>query len=419
KANRGVILATGGFEWNEEYVKNYLRFPMPIGAAISWPENTGDAIEMALSVGADLTLMNHAFGMPFFTAHAEYARENNVMASMAGNAARQSAGSIIVDANGRRFVQENVSYMSVVNAFGGFNNFGDHAYTADPAWWICDQASYDAQGGPTGIVKSWGFPDPGLPEEDYVFKADTPRELAEMIGINADQFVKTLEEYNVYAAEGKDPLFHRGEAENNMGQPVSPVVPIETGPYYAVAISAGVVGTIGGPKVNGNAQVMHVSDVPIAGLYAMGNCAGVGGPGPSYGGEGGTIGPAFTFGVIAAQHAAQRTDVTDTDFFINTRPNEGASAASGIQLADNEFVGTGLGIDGEVVVKITVEDGKMTNVEVLEHNETPGIGDRAVAQLPEAIVTAQSTDVETVSGATMTSKAILDAVDEALAQAGI
>lgn len=304
RAAKGVILATGGFEWNPKLVEQYIRVPLKYG--LSFPENIGDGLLMVQSVGADLNLMPHTFGMPCFQAHGEYAKENGQIMSMAGNAARSNPGSIIVDQNGRRFCREDSSYMSINNTFGGYNNFGDEGYTCDPAWWICDQLCYDQNGGPTGTCVSWGYPVPEIPEEDFVYKADTLKELGEMIGINADQFVKTVEEYNLYAKDGEDPLFHRGEW-GTAGMPAFDLQTLETPPYYAVAINAGCCGTIGGPKLNGNAQVMHVTGEPIEGLYAMGNCAGVGGPGPSYGGEGGTIGPAFVFGIIAVNHMASKS----------------------------------------------------------------------------------------------------------------
>ena len=305
KANKGVLLATGGFEWDEHLMSTYLRVPIPVGNAISWPENRGDGLRMVQAVGAELSLMTETFGMPNYTYHAQYAREHETMVCQAGNANCNAAGSIIVDQNGRRFCREDAGYMSRNNTFGGYNNFGDEGYSCDPAWWICDQRCYDAIGGITGICASWGYPVPDIPEEEYVYQAETLQELGEAIDINVDQFVKTVEEYNAYAAEGKDPLFHRGEV-GSMGMDPIPLKTLEQPPYYAVAMSAGTVGTIGGPRLNGNAQVMHVAGEPIKGLYAMGNCAGVGGPGPSYGGEGGTIGPAFVFGIIAVDHMANQ-----------------------------------------------------------------------------------------------------------------
>ena len=159
---------------------------------------------------------------------------------------------------------------------------------------------------------------------------------------------------------------------------------------------------------------MHVYGEPVSGLYAMGNCAGVGAPGPAYGGAGGTIGPAFVMGVLAAQHAAARTDVTDNDFY-----TVDVVVGEQIELNENEYIGTGNGIGGPVKVKVKIEEGKMTAIEIIEQNETIGIGDKAIEALPKKILEAQSTDIETVSGATVTSKAIIEAVKDALAQAGL
>jgi succinate dehydrogenase/fumarate reductase flavoprotein subunit len=307
KANKGVLLATGGFEWNEEYCKNYLRLPLKYGK--TWPSNVGDGLRMALSVGADLRLMNFAFGQLVFTAEGEYAKERGEIYAMGGNLARGNSGSIVVDQTGRRFCCEDNSYTAVTNTFGGYLNYGDQGYSCDPAWWICDQASYDENDGPYGTVKRAGFPYPDeteLPEESYLIKADSILELGEKIGINAEQLVKTIDEYNGYAIEGRDPLFRRGEEPKNSSGALSVLKPISTPPYYAASVSVGAQGTMGGPRLNGNAQVIHISGEPVKGLYAMGNCAGIGGPGPCYGGDGGTIGPAFTFGVIAARHAANR-----------------------------------------------------------------------------------------------------------------
>lgn len=311
KANKGVILATGGFEWNDDYVKNYLRVPVPRGAALSWPGNTGDGLTMAQSVGAKLNLMAHSYGMTCFTAHAEYAAAHDQMMSIAGNMIMGASGSIVVDKTARRFCREDADYVSKTNCFGGYLNRADEEYAANPAWWICDDTCYTENKGVTALTKEFGYPVPeDLSEDEYVFKAETLEELADLIGLDGAQLSKTVAEFNEMASNGTDTLFQRGELYWGGNEPKG-LQALNTPPYYAVAMSAGLVGTIGGPLVNSNAQVIHISGDPIKGLYAMGNCAGVGAPGPSYGGEGGTIGPAFAFGIAAVNHIANGAGESD------------------------------------------------------------------------------------------------------------
>ena len=103
----------------------------------------------------------------------------------------------------------------------------------------------------------------------------------------------------------------------------------------------------------------------------------------------------------------------------NVAEPEETVEAEAVETADNEFIGTGTGMGGDVKVKVTVDGGRISNVEVIEHNETVGIGDQAVEKLPSAIVEAQSTEVDDITGASVTSKAIKDAVAEALGKAGL
>ena len=252
---------------------------------------------------------------------------------------------------------------------------------------------------------------PYIPEEEMIIKADTLEELAELIGVPGEILVRTINEFNEFAAQGIDPIYHRGETM----APISPVTdtlaPLTEPPYRAISVSAGALGTCGGPRLNGNAQVVHISGEPIPGLYACGNCAGVGGPGPAYGGAGGTIGPAIVMAVLAAQHAAAREDVTESESFVPE-----IEKTYDYELADNEYLGVGRGVGGDIVVKVTVEGGAPTAIEVLEQYETEGVGDVVTQILPEQIVEAGSTQVEAIAGATYTSRGVIEAVNAALTQ---
>lgn len=91
-----------------------------------------------------------------------------------------------------------------------------------------------------------------------------------------------------------------------------------------------------------------------------------------------------------------------------------AFAAYALELPDGVYTGTGAGMQSNIVVDVTVKDGKITSVDVVSHNETPGISDAAIETIPAAIVEAQSTDMDAVATAAFTSNGIKEAVDNAL-----
>jgi len=303
KANKGVLLATGGFEWNDELVTNYLRTPSRY--AKSWNSNTGDGLRMVQSVGAELHMMNESWGQACYTKHGEYAKALGIPYAIACQSDRALPGTILVDITGRRFCNEASDYDSQANAMGGYYNFAGNGWSSDPCYLVFDKTCYETY--KPGIGSKNGFGVPDIPEEEMIIVADTLEELAEKIGVNGEQLVKTVEEFNMYAKEGIDPIFFR-----HTTRPIAPVgetlAPLETPPYRAISVSPASTGTVGGPLLNKNAQVMHVFGEPVKGLYAAGNCAGVGAPGPMYGGAGSSIGPGLVMGVIAARHAAGITE---------------------------------------------------------------------------------------------------------------
>jgi succinate dehydrogenase/fumarate reductase flavoprotein subunit len=301
KANKGVLLATGGFEWDENLKANYLRTPSPY--MVTYSTNDGATLRMVQALGADLRLMKETFGQAVYTIHGEYGKEMGIPCPIVLQTERAFPGSLLVDQNGRRFCNEASDYDSQSNTFGGYNNFGTNGYNADPAWYVFDNTCYETYKPGTG--KGFAQFDGAIPdisEDDLYIVGDTLDELADKAGINREFFLRQIEEWNYYAKDGIDPLFHRDTT-----RPLSGVTEtmglIETPPFRAISVSNGCLGTIGGPRLNQNAEVVHVEGEPIRRLYAAGNCAGVGAPGPAYGGAGGTVGPAFVFGAIAARHA--------------------------------------------------------------------------------------------------------------------
>lgn len=410
KANRGVLLATGGFEWDEELVANYVR--VPIRYNVSYSTNDGAALRMCQSVGADLRLMNEFWGQAVYTKQGELSKPKGVPTGICCQTERAVPGSIIVDGNGCRFCNEASDYDSQGNAMGTYNNYLGNGWGADPCWLVYDNTCYETYN-VVGAGQDQGIGVATVPEDEIVVVGDTLEELAEKIGVPAEVLVQTVENWNKFAVEGRDPVFHRHETVP-LSRVQETIATIETPPYRAISISSGSLGTIGGPRLNGNAQVVHISGEPVKGLYAMGNCAGVGAPGPAYGGGGGTIGPAFVMGVVAARHAANRDDVSDSDHYVVEKP-AGYKPSS-----PNEFVGVGLGITSPITVSLTVDGSTVTDCRVVGHCESEGIGTIAIEMLPPLVVEANGLEgVDVIAGCTCTSKGVIEAVGDALAQAGL
>lgn len=302
RADRGVILATGGFEWNEEYKRAFLRGPLT--HPVSVETNTGDGLYMAMKAGAMLANMREAWWIPVGELPAGVNRMNRFLLS--GDRSRPRT--IMVNKAGRRFANEAANY----NAFGGAFHQEDVArfeYANLPCWLVFD----------AGYIRLYGSPGSGgagvhSSEEgaaDYLISAPTVSGLAGKLGIPAAELEATVERWNKNVAEGLDPDFGRGGSAHDRwwgdqaykGTVQATLGPIDEGPYYALPVQSGGLGTKGGPRVDPDARVLDLDGEPIPGLYAAGNVAGS--PfGMTYGGAGGTLGPAMVFAWLAGRHAA-------------------------------------------------------------------------------------------------------------------
>lgn len=298
RARRGVVIATGGFEWNEALVRTFLRGPLT--GPVSVPENEGDGLLMAIEAGAQLGNMQHAFWqqsvLEFKPQHRD-AKPNYML----GSDERARPGAILVNRAGRRFVNEAANYNAMGKALHAFDA-GTHSYTNLPYWLIIDQRYRDRY--PTFNTQ------PGSPPPSYMLQADTLEELAEKAGIDPQGLVATVARFNDMVRKGHDDDFNRGDntydnfymwGDEAFDPPYRTLGVIDQGPYFAVKMESGALGTAGGPRTNADAQVLDWSGNPIPGLYAAGNAmAAVLGEG--YGGAGGTLGPGMTFGYIAGRH---------------------------------------------------------------------------------------------------------------------
>jgi 3-oxosteroid 1-dehydrogenase len=297
RARRGIILGTGGFEWDPVLSQAFLRGPMH--GAVSPPNNTGDGLRMAMAHGADLANMGEAWWVPIVQIPGDTI--DGKQRSRSVRLERTRPRSIIVNRAGRRFVNEACDYNSMAGAFHYLDPRG--GYVNDRGWIVFDSVHLQRYGF-LGIA-------PGQPVPDWFCESADLAELAAKTGIEADGLIRTIQDWNRQVAAGADPDFGRGSSayDGYWGDESATTLagktlgPIDTAPFYAVPVCVGAMGTKGGPRTDDDGRVLHVSGEPIPGLFAAGNA--MGGPtGRAYGGAGGTIGPAMVFGYRAGHAAA-------------------------------------------------------------------------------------------------------------------
>ena len=299
RANRGVILATGGFEWNEQLKSAFLRGPL--NAPASPPSNTGDGLKMAMTVGAGLGNMTSAWWVPTLSVEGAI-WPNGAQRSSPVLIERTMPHTILVNKAGDRFCNEANNYSSLAGAFHVFDP-ATYDYPNLPAFLIFDHQY--RQRYPLASVM------PGAELPDWIVKADSLSELGVTIGIDGDQLSRTVSSFNLHAREAKDPEFGRGQStydhfygDRSRPGAAATLGPIEVAPFYAVEIRMGALGTNGGARTNALAQILDVDGTPIAGLFGAGNVISCP-TGSVYAGAGGTLGPALTFGYIAGRSAAR------------------------------------------------------------------------------------------------------------------
>ncbi len=299
-AKQGVILATGGFEWNDELKQTFLRGPLD--APASPPGNQGDGLKMAMAAGASLGNMTSAWWVPTLSIP-EVKWEGGEQRSMPVLIERTLPHTIMVNSQGKRFCNEANNYSALAGAFHQFDP-ATYSHINLPAFLIFDQQYLSRY--PLASVM------PGDPVPGWITSADDLSSLAEKIGVDGVQLEQTVTRFNTHAIKGHDPDFGRGESaydrfygDRSRDGALATLGPITNGPFYAVEINMGTLGTNGGAKTDGSAQVLDLDGDPIPGLFAAGNVISCP-TGGVYAGAGGTLGPALTFGYIAGRAAARR-----------------------------------------------------------------------------------------------------------------
>lgn len=295
RARRGVILASGGFEKNEEMREQHLGEPTRAAWTAGSPGNTGEMIRVAEAHGADTGFMNEAWWGPTITMPGESQARMLIIE-------KNLPGSILVDKRGQRFVNESSSYTKVIR---GMQQAHRETQSAIPAHLIFD-ASY-RQRYPMGPLLPSPFqPDWMVPKVVWqeIKRADSIAELAGMLEVDAEALEATVQRFNEFAREGRDLDFQRGDAEydryygDHEVQPNPCLGPIIKPPFYGVRVYPGDLGTKGGVKTNPRAQAVRADGTPIPGLYAIGNTS-ASVMGGTYPASGATLAPAMVFGYIA------------------------------------------------------------------------------------------------------------------------
>lgn len=304
-ARLGVILASGGFDHDLAWRKELLPV-VDQDWSFGNPAAMGDGIRAAQKVGAATELLDEAWWFPAIQ------WPDGRMQFMLNE--RMMPAQFIVNGDGKRFINEAAPYMDFGHAMIEGHKSG---VTHIPCWLLTDHRSWNRYviGGHLPIPKIPGAPVPTgrkVPsawlESGVVKAAMTWEEMADRIGVPAHNLSETARRFNELARKGHDDDFNRGDSvyDNYYGDPTLPnpnLYPLGDPPYYAFRIVLGDLGTSGGLRTDEHARVLRDDDTVVPGLYAVGNASA---PvmGRSYAGAGATIGPAMTFGFVAANHLA-------------------------------------------------------------------------------------------------------------------
>jgi succinate dehydrogenase/fumarate reductase flavoprotein subunit len=301
-ARRGVVLATGGFSHDASLREQF--FPGGAGpVSATAPAGTGDGLQVAISAGAS---MGTPVTSPAYWVPASLFTRADGSAGVFPHTVtdRAKPGVIAVNASGKRFVNEAVSYHEFVLAM--LRDCNDAAKSA--FYLICDRRFLWNYG--LGRIKPFTLRLKRYVKNGELIEAQTIDGLADAIGVESAALSTTVKRYNAGAFAGRDPEFGRGcnIYQRHLGDPNhSPnpcVAPIEGPPFYALRIHPADLGTAVGLSADCHARVLRKDGTVISGLYACGNDMGSIMNG-NYPGPGITLGPALTFGYIAGRHLAE------------------------------------------------------------------------------------------------------------------
>ena len=376
---KSVVIATGGFGANSEMVVEN-KADLAGFSSTNQSGATGDGIIMATEIGADTVDMEQIQTHPTVNPDTQTMYTEGVR----GN------GAILVNFEGERFVNE-LETRDVVSA-------AILEQTEGQAWLLFDETVR------TSLSAIESYISAGI-----VFEGNTIEELAEQIGVEAEALANTVTTYSTYVANGQDTDFGRDSMESDLS----------TAKYYAALCAPAVHHTMGGLKIDTAAQVLDTEGNAIQGLYAAGEVTGGVHGGNRLGGN--AVLDIVVFGRIAGESAVTYVEAngghTEKTIVVENNSTEEIVPEVAGNYVDGVYTGKGTGNGGDIEVSVTVEGGNVVNVEVVSHNETPGIYETAEEGIVANVIRTQSTDVDTVSGATNTSNGMIEAIQNALKDA--
>ncbi|WP_137188697.1 FAD-dependent oxidoreductase [Pseudomonas asiatica] len=304
-ARGGVVCAMGGFAAGA-LADSYRPGRQAPHLTMSPPTNDGAALRLGQAVAAAQGegLVANFFWAPVSElrhASGEHERFPHLVTD------RAKPGMIAVGPDGRRFVNESDSYHHFVQTM--------FAKGIASCWLVCDAEAMNRYG--LGLARPKPVDNQALIHAGYLHRAATAQALAKTIGVDPQVFMQTLEQFNADARNGIDRAFGKGGNSYNryMGDPQHTpnpcLAPLTSGPFYAIRIHTGDLGSARGLVTNAQANVLNRDGQPIAGLYAVGNDMNSLMKG-TYLGPGITLGPALTFGWLAANHIAVRLQAPTT-----------------------------------------------------------------------------------------------------------
>ena len=403
KAKNGVVIATGGFENNEQMKETYLnQYNLaPFGSLY----NKGDGIKIAIEADADLWHMNKY--IPGSTVTFKIPKGHR--AHLVLGWPFMNHGSIFTAGDdGSRYTREDEPGRHGYIYFHG-------SYRQPPTQYhphlVFDYRQYKK-------LDKTKLPFPEV--LDNLIKADNLKELAKKIKADPKILEQTVSDFNFFVKQKRDFTLNRN--------PKTMQIFSQTGPYYAIPMQHNITNTQGGPKRNSNAQIIDTYNRPIPHLYGAGELGHLN-ANEYVGGQ--DMADNLIFGKIAGQNAAHpKDDYINQESFSDKMPkvprfqsqNQTASniawgnTKKNFPTGKNQYIGrSNSGMGDEIVVRITTSLGNsLKNIEVLKESESKDYGLKAIQKLPDEMVKQNTYKVDSISGATVSSRGLKDAVKDAM-----